>query len=212
MGKMAWAITESGYNVFQLLSALQKDIRRGNEEQALFWAIQLERYNYRMLWRRLEIIASEDIGLANPTMPVMIHTLKQQYYDVVGESKSDSYRLFLANAILQLCRSEKSRLVDDTVWKTYWEYYNGIKYPIPDYARQPHSCTNMSDEEFESWYETVFKLENEANNILNPYRNQAKENKLKSNNLPKIFPLKKNSIKKPHDLKMIFEMNGSKSQ
>jgi len=119
---MAWARTEIGYNSFDLLSALQKDIRRGNEEQAMFWAVCLERYNYRTLWNTLEAIASEDIGLADPMMPVKIHALREQYFDAVA-SQQESYRLFLANAVLQLCRSKKSRVVDDFVWDIYWRYY-----------------------------------------------------------------------------------------
>ena len=190
---MSWAATEKGYNSFQVLSALHKDIRRGNEEQALYWAIQLERYKYRMLWDKLEAIASEDIGLANPLMPVIIRSLKEQYYEAAGYnggSKKDSYRLFLANAILQLCRSEKSRVVDDFVWNVYWDHYSVVKYPIPAYAKSPHSCKGMSDEEFEEWYEESFKLENEEAKIHSPYRKQAKSNKQKYDKLPKKYPLK----------------------
>jgi replication-associated recombination protein RarA len=115
-------ITESGYNVSHLISALHKDIRRSVEEQAMFWAICLERYNCRTLWNMLEAIASEDIGLADPMMPVKIHALREQYFDAVV-SQQESYRLFLANAVLQLCRSPKSRVVDDFVWDIYWRYY-----------------------------------------------------------------------------------------
>lgn len=209
MNNLTWAITESGYNSFELISALQKDIRRGNERQALFWAIQLERYNYRMLWRQLAIIASENVGLANPNIPVVIHTLKQQYYEAIDHCKIYSrnvcYRLFLANAILQLCRSRKSRIVDDFVWDVYWDYYNEVSYPIPDYAKKPHSCIGMSDDEFDIWYETVFRLENEDKEILNLYRRQAKENKHIFDFLPKRFPLKGTRRKKtPADVVQFF--------
>ncbi len=190
---MSWAATESGYNSFQVLSSLHKDIRRWNEEQAMYWAIQLERYNYRMLWDRLEAIASEDIGLAKPFMPVIIRTLKEQYYEAAGHnggSKKDSYRLFLANAILQLCRSKKSRLVDDFVWKVYWDHYNVVKHPIPPYAKLPHTCEGMNDKEFNDWYDATFQLENEDPDTSNPYNKQAKSNKKKYDKLLKKYPLK----------------------
>lgn len=190
---MSWVPTESGYNSFQVLSALHKDIRRGNEEQAMYWAIQLERYNYRMLWDILEAIASEDIGLAEPLMPVIIRSLKEQYYEAAGfngGSKKDSYRLFLANAILQLCRSKKSRLVDDFVWKVYWDHYNVVKLPIPPYAKRPHSCKGMNNAEFNIWYDETFKIENEDPDTRNPYNNQAKINKKTYDKLPKKYPLK----------------------
>jgi len=41
--------TTRGYDIYELLSALQKDIRRGNEYEALFWAAELESLNPKML-------------------------------------------------------------------------------------------------------------------------------------------------------------------
>jgi len=67
--------TPRGYDFYELLSALQKDIRRGNEYEAMFWAVELETFNPRMLWNRLTVIASEDIGPANPVMSLVIETL-----------------------------------------------------------------------------------------------------------------------------------------
>ncbi|MFX0208569.1 MAG: hypothetical protein ACFFDT_21485 [Candidatus Hodarchaeota archaeon] len=173
-----------------------KDIRRGNEKEAMFWAINLERIDYIMLWNALEASTSEDVGLANPMITVIIRSLKEQYYDAAGYSggsKRDSYRLFLANAILQLCRSKKSRLVDDFVWTVYWDYYNNIEYPIPDYAKTPHTkCEELDDNEFDAWYEQTFMLKNKTDDKFaeNLYRKQAKSNKRKHPELPKKYPLK----------------------
>jgi len=47
------------------LSALQKAIRRGNEDLALRAAANLMINGPKAIWRRLGIIAFEDIGVAN---------------------------------------------------------------------------------------------------------------------------------------------------
>ena len=187
---------DTGYNKYQLKRALLKDIRRDHEKEAMFWAANLERIDYVMLWNALEASASEDIGLANPLMPAIIRALREQYYDAAGYSggsKRDSYRLFLANAILQLCRSKHSRTVDDFVWAVYWDYYNGVEYPIPPYAKVPHTKSkDMNDDEFNAWYEQTFKLENETDDKFaeNPYRPQAKSNKRIYHDFPVKHPLK----------------------
>ena len=39
---MAYQVfTQNGYPLDEIISALQKDIRRGNEEQALYWVLEL---------------------------------------------------------------------------------------------------------------------------------------------------------------------------
>lgn len=45
-------LTVSGYNFHEVVSALQKEIRQTNEEQALFWALELESTNRKALWTR----------------------------------------------------------------------------------------------------------------------------------------------------------------
>ncbi len=130
------------YGMFQLLSPLQKDIRKGKEYNALFWAIQLEKLNATApiaLWNRLGIIASEDIGLAHPYLPLLIETLRNSYFEAVRR-KSDSYRLFLGHAIVLLARSKKSRLVHDLTFQLYSEVLNRNKrLKIPDYAKDMHT-------------------------------------------------------------------------
>ena len=77
--------TVGGYAFYEVLSALQKSIRRGLEEDALFWATELYLSGYEIqAWRRLCIIASEDIGLANPPAFTEVRNL---YLEWKEESK-----------------------------------------------------------------------------------------------------------------------------
>ena len=68
--------TKKGYDFFEVSSTLQKSIRRGDEETALFFMVELVNSSYdEYVWKRLKIIASEDVGLAEPMMPATIGLL-----------------------------------------------------------------------------------------------------------------------------------------
>jgi hypothetical protein len=101
--------------------------------------VELETFNPIMVWNRLTVIASEDVGPANPVMPVVIETLEKQYFEARDKS-SDSCRLFLTNAVIILARSRKSRIVDDLLNTVYGEIqHEDKKLPIPDYALDMHT-------------------------------------------------------------------------
>lgn len=169
--------TKRGYDMYELLSALQKDVRRGNEYQAVFWAVELESFNPTALWNRLRVIASEDIGIANPTAPLVIDVLEKEYYETKDPNKpeKDSYRLFLVNAVLFLARSPKSRIVDDLLNVVYGQIqHEDKKLPIPDYALDMHTLRGKKmGRGLEHFFSEGNKLSNEA--FENPYTEEAKK-------------------------------------
>jgi len=176
-----------GYPLDELLSALQKEIRRGHEYEAMHWAVRIERFNCTALWNRLTVIASEDVGLGSPIMPIIIHTLRQQYeYSI--EKKNDSYRLFLTNAVLQLCRSRKSRIVDDLLCVVYYEIeFEDKRLEIPHYAIDNHTVRGMQmghDKALDVWFNEGTTLSNEAP-IPNGYSEKAEKMIRKYGKLPK---------------------------
>lgn len=57
---MAFPVTESGYGLFDMLSLLQKAIRRNDYEQAGFAANQLKNRFRTAMWNRIMVISSED--------------------------------------------------------------------------------------------------------------------------------------------------------
>jgi replication-associated recombination protein RarA len=166
-----------GYSSYDLVSALQKDIRRGNEFESLFWAVKLESLSERSqtkLWNRLKVIASEDIGPANPLMPLLIETLEKQYCDA-RKRGSDACRLFLTNAVVNLVRCKKSRVTDDLLNIVYGLIqHEDLRLPIPDYAFDKHTSKgSRMGRGFEFFFSEGAKLENEA--FENPYAEEAKE-------------------------------------
>jgi replication-associated recombination protein RarA len=174
-------LTARGYDIYELLSALQKDIRRCNEYQAIHWAIELETFNAKMLWNRLRVIASEDIGLANTEATLLIDVLEKQYNDAVTR-KNDSSRLFLVHAVLYLARSPKSRIVDDLLITAYGNRDNGEKLEIPDYALDKHTLRGKKlGRDIKFFIEEGSKVNNE--DLENPYKKKAAERMLNGKGL-----------------------------
>src|SRR5438105_4050114 len=93
--------TLGGYFNSECTSAMQKCIRRGMEEQALFWATELDLAGYgTYVWKRLRIIASEDIGLADPSVCVQVRALYDNWVEQRKKAKEDhsvAERLFLVH-------------------------------------------------------------------------------------------------------------------
>jgi replication-associated recombination protein RarA len=169
--------TPRGYDFHELLSALQKDIRRGNEYEAMFWAAELESFNPTALWNRLRAIASEDIGLAESLAPLVIDVLEKEYFDTKNPEKpeKDAYRLFLVHAVLFLARSRKSRIVDDLLIVVYGQIqHEDKKLAIPDYALDMHTLAGKKmGRGLEHFCSEGTKLSNEP--LENPYKEKAKE-------------------------------------
>jgi replication-associated recombination protein RarA len=174
-------ITARNYDIYELLSALQKDIRRCNEYQALHWAIELESFNPKMLWNRLRVITSEDIGIADPLATLLIDILEKQYFDF-ADKKNDSKRLFLVHAVLYLTRAKKTRIVDDLLITAYGRRDAGEKIEIPDYALDKHTYRGKKMGRGNKFFvEEGSKVCNEG--LENPYKKSASEILLKNEKL-----------------------------
>ena len=180
-------LTEKGYDFFELLSFLQKAIRRGKEYEAHHCAVHLEKFNPTALWNKLEVIASEDIGVANPILPLIIRILRLQYEEAAIDER-DSYRIFLSNAIILLSRSPKSRVADDLLRVVYSEIqYEDKLIDIPDYAFDHHTRRVSVKEGIEKFISEGTVLVNRSNDS-NPYTDRAHGYLRKYRKLPKEFP------------------------
>lgn len=136
-------LTQSGYPLDEVISALQKDIRRGHEEQALYWCLEMVPRYEAYLWRRLIVICNEDVGIANPDLLAQIPALRAQFFEFRDEGKDGTCRLILANAMLLMCRSPKARTADhmQRVVTQQWmnDRQSGVQREVPDYALDKHT-------------------------------------------------------------------------
>jgi len=153
-------LTKGGYDFFEVSSSLQKSIRRCDEDSALYWACELIYSNYdNYLWKRILIMVSEDVGLAEPDLAVRIQALKQNY-DFLKKNKSMEKTLPLVHAVLLLVRAKKSRIVDWCKGKMFGEYHF-IEKEIPDYALDKHTIRGkMMGRTIEHFFDEGAKLNN----------------------------------------------------
>ena len=161
-------LTPKGYDLHEVISALQKEIRRCNEYEAVYWAVELESFNSKALWNRLEVIASEDIGLADPQAAILMAVLEKNYYDSLNK-KGNPSRLF--HAVLHLARAPKSRIVDNLLNVVY---NTDEKLVIPDYAIDIHTPRGRKmSRGLDHFFAEGAKLANQA--FEDPYEKKAFE-------------------------------------
>ncbi len=114
--------TELGHNLTNSVMRLRPAIRKGDEHEAFFWALQIEEISPQILWDSLEVYTSFEIGPVDSEISTTIHVLRAQYENALGRKAYYASSYILANAILQLCRSEKTmevlELVNEILPKT----------------------------------------------------------------------------------------------
>lgn len=168
--------TQNGYPLDEIISALQKDIRRGNEEQALYWCLEMTPRYEMYLWRRLIVICNEDIGIASPDLLVQIPALRVQFFEFRDEGKDGTCRLILANAMLLMCRAAKARTADHlqrVVTQQWMDEAMQGRRGVPDYALDKHTRRGKAmGRGFDDWLDVGCWLENPAM-IDDPYRERA---------------------------------------
>lgn len=134
--------TVHGFAADHVISALQKEIRRGHAENAALLAYEmvttspaLEEY----LWYRLKVISVEDVGFGEPMAPVLIQSLFEMTSACdhsVGERK-----LYAIHAVRYLCGCQKDRSSDEMINWIIHTVENGEGLPvIPDYALDMHTA------------------------------------------------------------------------
>lgn len=168
MGHNFWATkTVRGFEMGEVTSALQKAIRRGDEDGALTWAVEIDQSGFgAMLWSRLTVITSEDVGIAWPEGPAVIEALHQAWKRMkVTKSRHHPERLQIVHAVLLLCRAPKSRICNDAVWATYG-HEQPLASEIPDYALDSHTARGRAMGRGEDFREG-YMLVNES--IPSPY-------------------------------------------
>ncbi len=150
-----WQTTKRGHNFFEVLSAFQKAIRRGDGKLAGYWALELYDSGFEThIWNRLRVIACEDI--AEPVTRE-IEALKQSHDFVNKGKKKDEPgkpgRLMVAKATLLLAAAKKCRDADHLICLVYGDNTippetlladleaakDDARKEIPDYALDMHT-------------------------------------------------------------------------
>ena len=176
-GRVGSPLTPRGYYLDEVISALQKEIRRGKEYDAVYWAVELESFNSKALWNRLRVIASEDVGVAEPHAPLIIDALESMY-NYAKEKKKEEYRMFFVNAVSILARAPKCRVADNLTITVYGDIKLGKRLEIPNYAIDKHTFRGRRmGRGIKHFIEEGSKIENEG--VDDPYKENAEEHLLR---------------------------------
>ena len=141
-----------GYKFDEVTSAMQKEIRRGDVEAAVYWGLILHEHAAQYAWKRVLVTAAEDIGLASP------ETVHKVYSLALGwkMAKEGSWYVSphaLTLAIVLLCRSKKSTEIEDLQSYTQELIKRGIKREMMDYSVDGHTAAGKEKKlPWSDWY------------------------------------------------------------
>ncbi|ATZ18795.1 recombination factor protein RarA [Williamsoniiplasma somnilux] len=124
-----------GDDFHDLKSALQKSIRGSDINASLYYFSRLVQIgDFETLMRRMVIMAYEDIGLANPNIP--IHVLKAcESFRIIGMPEGI---IPLGLAIVEMALSEKSNSAYLAVNKAMSDVEAGIILDVPNHLKDTH--------------------------------------------------------------------------
>jgi replication-associated recombination protein RarA len=131
------------------VSALQKEIRRGDERAGVYWALQVYQIAPGYCWRRVLITAAEDVGLAAPEVVAQVGALHQMHL-AAFTSKSSHH---LTMAVMLLCRAPKSTAVEDLQSLTLEGFKAGVLRPILPEHQDGHTRAGRArGATWKDWY------------------------------------------------------------
>ena len=121
---------------YDITSALIKSIRGSDVDAALHYLARMTTAGEdpRFIARRLVILASEDIGMADPTA-LTTAMAAMQAVSVIGMPEA---RLTLAQAVIHLALSPKSNAVIRAISAAEADVRAGLAPPVPAHLRDAH--------------------------------------------------------------------------
>lgn len=146
--------TKRGYDLYEVASALQKSIRRGDIRIAGYFAMELFASGYaNYCWKRLLTVSAEDVESFITKEIVSLH----YGFTLINtpKPKEPKGRIFITKAVFILCKAIKSRetdhlqnllydrklgITDEEIESSLSEARdNGEHIDIPDYAYDIHT-------------------------------------------------------------------------
>lgn len=121
---------------YNLISALQKSIRGSDPDAAVFYLARLlEGGDIESPCRRLQVIANEDIGLANPDAIPFVRSCVEMAREL-GLPEANKP---LTNAVLFLALSQKCSVCEETYNTAAADVKKGLGHTVPGYLK--HACS-----------------------------------------------------------------------
>src|SRR5262249_36235151 len=133
LGRARFAFDKGGEDYYNLISAFIKSLRNSDANAALYWLARLIEGGADPMFipRRLCILASEDVGLADP-QAIVPASAAAQTIPLTGLPEA----LYpLAQATLSLARAPKSNLVKAAYHAAAGDASDSAREPVPLHLR-----------------------------------------------------------------------------
>lgn len=162
-----------GIPVDQLVSVLQKEIRRGNVDNAVLAAYEMLTTSPEVaehLWRRLKLIAVEDIGMGEPLAPVLLSSLHENYRAATGGEQA----MMAVHAVRFLATAKKDRTSAEHTDLVVQKVESGeTAVSVPDYALCVHTRAGQEmGRDLLQWWRNGAVVKNELESADHSYRDQ----------------------------------------
>src|SRR3954451_4779600 len=123
--------TPRGHDAYEAVSSLQKAVRRSDPEAAAYWALELAAGNGHWLWKRLKVIAIEDVSPEATGIVADVRALHEQWRDSKGADI-----LAVVRAAVALAIAPKSRVCNSLLLVLSDADY---RQEVPDEALDQHT-------------------------------------------------------------------------
>jgi putative ATPase len=121
---------------YDVISAFIKSIRGSDPDAGVYWLARMLEAgeDARFIARRLVILASEDVGLADP-MALVVATAAAHAVEYVGLPEA---QLNLAEAVIYLATAPKSNRTALAIWRAREDVRKGPSAEVPVHLRDAH--------------------------------------------------------------------------
>ena len=127
---------KSGDMHYDIISAFIKSMRGSDPDAALYWLARMidAGEDPKFIARRIFILASEDIGNADP-QALLVAEAAFKATEVIGYPEC---RINLAQAVIYMCLAPKSNAAEAGIDAALAEVRNGPRREVPNYLRDRH--------------------------------------------------------------------------
>ena len=133
---------------YDVLSAFQKSIRGSDVNAAIHYLARLiVAEDLDSIYRRMTVIAYEDIGLANPSMGPKVDAA----INACERLGLPEARIILSNIVIELCLSPKSNSAYLAIDKALNDIYSGNTGNVPNHIK-PNSTTYLFPHDYPNGY------------------------------------------------------------
>ncbi|MFN4243827.1 MAG: replication-associated recombination protein A [Tepidisphaerales bacterium] len=136
MQRKAVVYDGTGDEHYDAASALIKSMRGSDPDAAVYWVARMLEAGEdpRFIARRIAILASEDIGLADPHALVVAAAA----WDITERVGMPECQLTLAEAAVYMATAPKSNATARAIWDAMHDVREGRTLPVPRHLRDRH--------------------------------------------------------------------------